>query len=59
MDSEIKALKRALQNRQAELQELINQMNSDQLNKSLVYRNLESELTTIMKKLRDPESLQK
>jgi hypothetical protein len=59
MDSDIKALKRALQNRQAELQQLIDQMKSDQLNKSLVYRNLESELTTIMKKLRDPESSQK
>ena len=51
MNSEIQALKKALQNRQAELQQLIDQMKSDQLNKSSVYRNLETELTTIREKL--------
>jgi hypothetical protein len=51
MDSEIKALKKALQNRQSELQQLINQMKSDQLSKSSLYRNLENELSSIREKL--------
>jgi hypothetical protein len=51
MNSEFKALKKALENRKTELTKLINQMKSDQLNKSGLYRNLESELTTIREKL--------
>ena len=51
MNSEIKALKKALENRKAELQQLIDQMKSDQLNKSSVYRSLENELSTIREKL--------
>jgi hypothetical protein len=55
MDLEIKALRKALQNRQTELQQLIDQMKSDQLNKSSVYRNLESELFSIRQVLQRPE----
>jgi hypothetical protein len=51
MDSEVKALKKALENRQAELKQLINQMKSDQLNKSSLYRNLENELSSIRETL--------
>jgi hypothetical protein len=53
MNSEFKALKKALENRKSELTQLINQMKSDQLSKSSLYRNLESELTTIREKLQD------
>jgi len=51
MNSEFKALKKALENRKSELTKLISQMKSDQLNKSGLYRNLESELSTIREKL--------
>jgi hypothetical protein len=56
MNSEIKALKKALQNRQAELQQLIQQMKSDELNKSSVFRHLEHELSTIREKLEQEDS---
>jgi hypothetical protein len=56
MNTEIKALKKALQNRQAELQQLIDQMKSDNLNKSSVFRHLETELSTIRRKLGQHES---
>lgn len=53
MDSEIKAIRKALQQRQEELEQLIDQMKSDQLSRSSVYRNLEQELTDIRQKLDD------
>jgi hypothetical protein len=55
MNPDFKALKKALQNRQAELQKLMSQMKSDQLNKSSVYRNLENELSTIREKLENSD----
>ena len=51
MDSEIKAIRKSLQQRQEELEQLIDQMKSDQLSRSSVYRNLEQELTDIRQKL--------
>lgn len=51
MDFEIKAIRKALQQRQEELEQLIDQMKSDQLSRSSVYRNLEQELTDIRQKL--------
>jgi hypothetical protein len=56
MNPDSKALKKALQNRKAELQNLISQMKSDQLNKSSVYRNLENELSTIRETLENNDS---
>ena len=54
MDSEIKAIKKALEARQNELRRLINQMKADELYKGSLYKNLESELQHIQKKLEDP-----
>ena len=56
MDSEIKAMRKALQNRRAELEELIDQMRSDQLARSSVFRNLNQELASVRQKLSDPSS---
>ena len=58
-DSEIKAIRKALQNRQAELEELIQQMKSDQLVKSSVFRNLHQELDDIRQKLNEASSSRK
>ena len=58
-DSEIKAIRKALQNRQAELEELIQQMKSDQLVKSSVFRNLHQELNDIRQKLNEASSSRK
>jgi hypothetical protein len=55
MNSEIKSLKKALQNRQSELKKLIDQMKSDQLNSSSLFRNLENELTSIRQRLEEEE----
>lgn len=54
MDPEIKAIRKALQSRQNELRELIDQMKADQLNRSTVYRSLENELHQIKEKLEKP-----
>lgn len=51
MDPEIKAIKKALQQRQAELEQLIDQMRSDELSRSSVFRSLKEELSNIMLKL--------
>lgn len=59
MDSEIKVIRKALQNRQTELEELIDQMKSDQLARSSVFRNLNDELTDIRQKLNDPATAAK
>jgi hypothetical protein len=55
MESNVKALRKALQERRAELQQLVDQMKSDQLQRSSVYRNLENELAGIREKLQNPE----
>ena len=47
MNSDVKALKLALRQRELELQQLIRQMKSDQMNHSKVYKNLEQELDGI------------
>jgi hypothetical protein len=47
MNSDVKALKIALRQRELELQQLIRQMKSDQMNHSKVYKNLEQELDGI------------
>lgn len=51
MNQEIKALKRELISRRNELVRLIQQMKTDQLSNSPVYRSLEKELETIHQKL--------
>lgn len=55
MISEQKSIQRELKKRQAELRQLIEQMKSDQLNKSKVCQKLESELENIGEKLREPQ----
>lgn len=55
MKSETKALQKALKNRKAELENLIVQMKSDQLNKSAVYRHLQEELVKVDNKLNHQE----
>ena len=47
MNSDVKALKLALRQRELELQQLIRQMKSDQMNHSKVFKNLEQELDGI------------
>lgn len=51
MNSDVKALKLALRQRELELQQLIRQMKSDQMNHSKVYKNLEQELDGIKTKI--------
>lgn len=55
MNSEMKALKQALRQRETELQQLIRQMKSDQLNASKVYKNLERELEGIKIQIQQEE----
>ena len=55
MKSEIKALQKALKNRKAELENLIVQMKSDQLNKSTVFKHLQEELVKVDDKLNPRE----
>jgi ribosomal protein L29 len=55
MKSEIKALQKALKNRKAELENLIVQMKSDQLNKSAVFKHLQEELVKVDDKLNPRE----
>ena len=47
MHSDPKSLERALRHRKSELLKLIEQMKSDQLQKSPVLKNLEQEVNTI------------
>ena len=56
MKSEIKALQKALKNRRAELESLIVQMKSDQLNKSAVFKHLQEELVKVDNKLNHQEN---
>jgi uncharacterized protein involved in exopolysaccharide biosynthesis len=51
MKSDVKALQQALRQREVELQQLIRQMKSDQLNGSKVYKNLEQELNAVKDRL--------
>jgi hypothetical protein len=59
MNSELKALQKALKNRKAELENLIQQMRADQLNKSSLYKNLQNELVHVEGKLNTPEDFKK
>lgn len=59
MNSDLKALKQALRQRETELQQLMRQMKSDQLNNSKVYRNLEHELNGIKMQIQQETSLGK
>ncbi len=59
MDSQVKALKKALRERRAELQALIDQMKSDQLQNSSVFHHLETELSNISQKLEENTSQKK
>ena len=56
MKSETKALQKALKNRRAELENLIVQMKSDQLNKSAVFKHLQEELVKVDDKLNHQEN---
>lgn len=51
MNSDVKALKLALRQRELELQQLIRQMKTDQMNHSKVYKNLEEELDSVKNKM--------
>ncbi len=59
MNEDLRALERALRNRRAELQKLIGQMISDNMNNSPVFRNLNRELEGIEEKLKRPGELQR
>jgi len=59
MNEDLRALERALRNRRAELQQLIGQMISDNMNNSSVFRNLNKELEIIEEKLKKPGELQR
>jgi hypothetical protein len=56
MNSDVKALKQALRQRELELQQLIRQMKSDQMNHSKVYKNLEQELDGIKNQIQTSET---
>jgi hypothetical protein len=56
MNSDFKALKQALRQRELELQQLIRQMKSDQMNHSKVYKTLEQELDGIKTKMQSSDS---
>lgn len=56
MNPELKALQKALKNRKAELEQLIIQMKTDQLNKGSVYKSLKEELSQVEVRLKDPKS---
>jgi hypothetical protein len=59
MNEDLRALERALRNRRTELQRLIGQMISDNMNNSSVFRNLNKELEIIEEKLKKPVELQR
>ncbi len=59
MNEDLRALERALRNRRTELQRLIGQMISDNMNNSSVFRNLNKELEIIEEKLKNPVELQR
>jgi hypothetical protein len=59
MDSELKALQKALKNRKSELEKLIQQMKTDELNKSSLYKHLQNELVQVEGKLNTPEDFKK
>jgi hypothetical protein len=59
MNSELKSLQKALKNRKAELEKLIDQMKTDELNKSSLYKNLQNELVRVEGKLNTPDDSEK
>lgn len=59
MNEDLRALERALRNRRTELQKLLGQMISDNMNNSSVFRNLNKELEVIEEKLKKPGELQR
>ena len=59
MNEDLRALERALRNRRTELQRLIGQMISDNMNISSVFRNLNKELEIIEEKQKNPVELQR
>ena len=56
MNSDVKAMKLALRQRELELQQLIRQMKSDQMNHSKVYKNLEQELDGIKSQIQTSDA---